>query len=62
MHIYSVYDAAFKPYGKVLDGFDTAELLAAMEEIPKPESGTAYRPLSAACPSSSACAGGTIRN
>ena len=44
MHIYSVYDAAFKPYGKVLDGFDTAELLAAMEEIPQPESGTAYRP------------------
>ncbi len=44
MHIYSVYDAAFKPYGKVLGGFDTAELLAAMEEIPQPESGTAYRP------------------
>ncbi|MBQ6545585.1 MAG: DUF4867 family protein [Lachnospiraceae bacterium] len=44
MHIYSVYDAAFKPYGKVLDGFDTAELLAAMEMIPQPESGTAYRP------------------
>ena len=44
MHIYSVYDAVFKPYGKVLDGFDTAELLAAMEEIPQPESGTAYRP------------------
>ena len=44
MKIYSVKDPAFKPYGKVLEGYDTAELLAAMKEIPLPENGTAYRP------------------
>ena len=44
MHIYSVTDPEFRSYGKVLEGFDTAELLAAMEKIPLPESGTAYRP------------------
>ena len=44
MKIYSVTDPAFKPYGKVLEGYDTAELCAAMEQIPLPESGTAYRP------------------
>ena len=44
MHIYSVTDAEFKPYGKVLEGYDTAELLAAMEKIPMPEEGTAYEP------------------
>ena len=44
MHIYSVRDPEFKPYGKVLEGYDTAELLSAMEAIPLPDSGTAYRP------------------
>ena len=44
MHIYSVADAEFKPYGKVLEGYDTAELLAAMEKIEMPEEGTAYEP------------------
>ena len=44
MHIYSVHDPEFKPYGKVLEGYDTAELLQAMEAIPHPEEGTAYRP------------------
>ncbi len=44
MTIHSVFDPAFKPYGKVLEGYDTAELLKAMEAIPLPESGTAYRP------------------
>ena len=44
MKIYSVYDAEFKPYGKVLEGYDTAELLGAMEKIALPESGTAYEP------------------
>ena len=44
MHIYSVTDPEFKPYGKVLDGYDTAELLAAMKEIDMPDEGTAYRP------------------
>ena len=44
MKIHSVYDAEFKPYGKVLEGYDCAELTAAMEKIPLPESGTAYEP------------------
>ena len=44
MHIYSVTDPEFKPYGKILEGYDTAELLAAMEAVPMPESGTAYQP------------------
>ena len=44
MHIYSVADAEFKPYGKVLEGYDTAELLAAMEKIEMPAEGTAYEP------------------
>lgn len=44
MKIFSVYDAEFKPYGKVLSGYDTKALLAAMAEIALPESGTAYEP------------------
>lgn len=44
MTFYSVYDPEFKPYGKVLEGYDTAELLAAMNAIPLPEAGTAYEP------------------
>ena len=43
MKIYSVTDPEFKPYGKILEGFDTAELCAAMEAIPLPD-GTAYEP------------------
>ena len=44
MKIYSVSDPEFKAYGKVLEGYDTAELVAAMEAIPLPETGTAYEP------------------
>ena len=44
MKIYSVSDPAFKPYGQVLEGYDTKELCAAMAAIEMPESGTAYRP------------------
>ena len=44
MKIYSVYDEQFRPYGKVLEGYDTAELLKAMNEIPMPETGVAYQP------------------
>lgn len=32
MKIWSVTDEAFRPYGKVVEGFDTAELTKAMEE------------------------------
>ena len=44
MKVYSVYDPEFKAYGKIVEGYDTAELLRAMEQIPLPENGTAYRP------------------
>ena len=44
MKIYSVYDAEFRAYGSVLEGYDTAELLKAMVGISMPESGTAYQP------------------
>lgn len=44
MHIYSVTDPEFRPFGRILEGYDTAALLAAMEAIPLPEEGTAYQP------------------
>ena len=44
MKIYSVYDREFKPYGKVLEGYDCAELLEAMKKIDLPAEGTAYEP------------------
>ena len=44
MKIYSVYDKEFKPYGKVIEGYDTAELIDAMNKIELPESGVAYEP------------------
>ena len=44
MKVYSVFDPEFKPYGKILEGFDTTELLEAMNRIPLPEQGTAYQP------------------
>ena len=44
MKILSDYDSEFKSYGKVLSGYDTAELLEAMKKIPLPETGTAYEP------------------
>ena len=44
MHIYSIYDKEFAPYGKVIEGVDTAELLKAMSAIPHPADGVAYEP------------------
>ena len=44
MQIHSVFDPEFKPYGKVLTGYDTSALLKAMAAIPLPEEGTAYEP------------------
>ena len=44
MKIYSVNDPEFKPYGKVLNGFDTAELISAMEKIALPAEGVSYEP------------------
>lgn len=44
MEIKSVYDPSFTPYGKVLEGYDTTQLAAAMNAIPLPEEGVAYQP------------------
>ena len=44
MKIYSIHDPEFKPYGKVLTGYDVSCLLKAMETIPLPEAGVAYEP------------------
>ena len=44
MKIYSVYDPEFRPYGRVLEGYDTTCLLNAVKTIPLPETGTAYEP------------------
>ena len=44
MKIYSVYDEAFKPYGRVIEGLDCAELIAAMDTVPMPEGGVNYEP------------------
>ncbi len=44
MKIYSVFDEEFRPYGKVLTGYDTDKLVEAMEDIPYPPSGTSYEP------------------
>lgn len=44
MKIYSVTDPEFAEYGKVLEGYDTTELLAAMNDIALPAEGVAYEP------------------
>ncbi len=44
MQYLSVYDEAFRAYGRVLSGYDTKELIEAMCRIPLPETGTAYEP------------------
>ena len=44
MIIYSVNDKEFAPYGKVLGGYDTDELRAAMKTVAMPESGVNYEP------------------
>ena len=44
MKIYSIHAPEFKPYGKVLEGYDVSCLVKAMETIPLPEAGVAYEP------------------
>lgn len=44
MKIYSVYDPEFKAYGKVLEGYNTEELVAAMNKIALPAEGVSYEP------------------
>lgn len=43
-NIYSVTDTEFLPYGKVLEGYETAGLVEAMRQIALPDQGTAYKP------------------
>ena len=44
MKIYSVFDEEFSNYGQVLEGYDTAGLIAAMNAIPLPADGVSYEP------------------
>ncbi|MBE6569326.1 MAG: DUF4867 family protein [Ruminococcaceae bacterium] len=44
MKIYSVLDKEFAPYGKVLTGYDTTELLKALDETTPLPDGAGYEP------------------
>ena len=44
MEIKSVFDTAFAPYGQIHKRYELSGLLATMNAIPLPESGTAYQP------------------
>ena len=43
MWIYSVNSPEFKPYGRVLPGYDTGALQEAMNRIPMPQQGVSYQ-------------------
>lgn len=44
MKIQSVFDAAFAPYGKVLEGYDTAELVKTLQAVTPVPAGVEYVP------------------
>lgn len=44
MKIYSVTDPEFSEFGKVLEGYDTKELIAAMNDVAMPAEGVNYQP------------------
>ena len=44
MTIYSVFDPEFREFGKVLTGYDTSELITAMNAVDMPAEGVAYEP------------------
>ena len=44
MHIYSVYDEAFRPYGRVAEGLADKALMHALGQTPMPEESTMYVP------------------
>ena len=44
MKIYSVYDEEFRPYGRVIKEFESAEIVDVMKKIEMPKEGTAYEP------------------
>ena len=41
--VYSIHDASFKKYGKVID-FDATEIIAAANKIHMPDTGASYVP------------------
>lgn len=45
MRIESIYEDAFRPYGRVLGDRDWSGLIQKMNEIPLPEEGVAYQPV-----------------
>ena len=44
MQIYSVFDPEFAEFGKVLEGYDTKELIDAMNKVEMPAEGVDYKP------------------
>ena len=44
IEIYSVDSKEFKTFGRILTGFDTAEIIAAAEKIERPKEGSSYIP------------------
>ena len=44
MQLQSVFDEAFRPYGKVVEGYDFGSLLQALAATPCPSGGTIYQP------------------
>lgn len=44
MRLYHVFDAEFKQYGAILEGYDLGQLLAAMKTIPLPANRASYEP------------------
>lgn len=42
IHIYSVSDPEFKSFGRVIEGVDTTEIIAAAKKIENPEEGSIY--------------------
>ncbi len=44
MQLQSVFDEAFRPYGKVVEGYDFGPLLQALAATPCPSGGTIYQP------------------
>ena len=43
MKLYSVKDSAFRPYGRIIDGYDFSELISVLKDsTPCPDDGTVY--------------------
>lgn len=44
IELFEVTDPEFKPFGRVIEGLDTTEIIEAAKDIKNPESGAAYLP------------------